>query len=132
MSGVFDFINCSRYRAACENGSTFAKTMRLTNDDGTKTDLTGYSASMQVRPAVTSADVLFDLTSKNNGGLTVTCEKDVDGNVTKSEIAIVIPAADTEDVAAGKYYYDLIIKKDKFVERLLEGKFEVTAAITQE
>ena len=123
MSGKFSFINCSKYRAACEQGSTFLKTLVLKNKDRSLMDLTGYSASMQVRPTVESSTVIFGLSSSSGGGLEIDDEN--------STITINITDELTSAAPAGKHVYDLEIEKDSIVTRLLEGEFQITPEVTR-
>jgi hypothetical protein len=123
MSGFFSFIDNDLYRAACECGSTFSRKLILKNDDATLRSLVGYSASMQVRPSVESSTVVFDL-STGNGKISI--------NSTDASITLTISAAETASAIPGMYVYDLkIIDASTKAERLLEGQFEVTAAVTR-
>ena len=45
-------------------------------------------------------------------------------------VTVTVPASVTEDIAAGRYSYDLVLDSGGTVTRLLEGKFVVTGAVT--
>jgi hypothetical protein len=122
MSGKFDFINCSKYRAACEQGSTFTKTLYLKNKEHTLLDLTGFSASMNVRAKVTDSEKIFNLSS-SAGDLVIDIED--------ATITINIDASDTSAAIIGKHVYDLEISKDGIITRLIEGTFEITPEVTR-
>jgi hypothetical protein len=123
MSGKFDFINCSKYRAACEQGSTFTKTLYLKNKCQELMDLTGFSASMNVRAKVADSETIFNLSSSGGNGIVI--------DAVNSTITVTIAAADTTAAVIGKHVYDLEITKDGLVTRLIEGTFEITPEVTR-
>jgi len=45
-------------------------------------------------------------------------------------ITVTIPASVTEDIAASRYSYDLVLNSGGTITRILEGKFVVTGAVT--
>ena len=45
-------------------------------------------------------------------------------------VTVTVPASVTENIAAGRYSYDLVLDSGGTVTRLLEGKFVVTGAVT--
>jgi hypothetical protein len=122
MSGFFSFTNTDKYRFAMEQGATFEYTVQLTNDSGTAVNLTGYSAKMQVRLTPDSETALLSLTSPS-GGIVITPATGL--------ITLTAAASVTEDMPVGKFYYDITITSGSYVDRVLEGFFEVTPAISR-
>ncbi len=124
MSGKFDMVKCDQYRAACEAGADFFRAMVLKDEcTGAVRDLTGYTAKLQVKTA--SGGTLI---------LTPTCTV----NGPTGTVSASATAAVTALLTPGRYAYDWIIGKVPTlpatawtdVERVLEGKFDVTARIT--
>jgi hypothetical protein len=118
MSGQFDFVNTSLHRFACEQGATFNKALRYL-DSCTRQPIaiTGFTASMQVRDA--DGVLIVNLTTEN-GRIAIT-----DVNL----ISLLISGTDTHALTAGSYFYDLDLINGGTVLRLLEGRFDVTAAV---
>ena len=105
----------------CPQGSTFSKS--LTYEIGNiPVNLGGYSARLQVRKTHSSKNPVIDINT-NNGGITV----DENG-----VIAFIVSATETSEIPAGNYVYDLeIISTDGSIQRLVEGKFEITPEVTR-
>lgn len=110
------------YNFAAEQGATLARTILYTDADEVETDLTGFTAAMQVRPTAASATVILELTTENSritlGGAAGTIDIDVD-------------ASTMEAMTPGKYVYDLELYNDGVVIRLIEGSFTVKAGVTR-
>ena len=83
-------------------------------------DLTGYSATMTIRPFVGSNTTTLVLT--NGNGITL-------GGVAGT-VAILISATVTADFNPSRYSYDFVLNSGSVITRLLEGKFIVTAGVT--
>jgi hypothetical protein len=106
-------------------GSTFSRTLTW-QIDGQPVNLTGYQARMQIRtvPAnIKPARLLLNLTTTSNRGLVLDHEN---GGVT-----ISISAADTSTLPAGSHVYDLELVSGDYVQRLVQGKFDVSAEVTK-
>lgn len=110
------------YNFAAEQGATLQRTILYTDSNDVATDLTGYTAAMQVRPNAASATVLLTATTENGritlGGAAGTIDIDVD-------------ASTMEAMTPGKYVYDLELYNDGVVIRLIEGSFTVKAEVTR-
>lgn len=120
MSAKFDMVNTDRYRAACEIGTSWYKAFILKDEcTGHTRSLIGYTSKMQVR-ATPGGTVVFEPTVNVIGSAGMVEAR------AGSEI--------TEDLPAGMYYYDWIIisapPDGSLVERVLEGKFQITDRIT--
>jgi len=113
MAGVHNIV--------ADRGATFVKDL-LWKIAGTPVDLQGYSGYLVVKPDYDSHLVLLDLTSENGeitfdstGGIHLTC-----------------PAQETAGVDEGVYVYDLFVKSDKQVFKLLSGTWRVRPSIISE
>jgi len=103
----------------CEQATTF--TVNFTIQTGnTLFNLTGYSATMTIRPFVGSNTTTLVLT--NGSGITL--------GGAAGTVAISISAATTADFEPSRYAYDFMLNSGSVVTRLLEGKFIVTAGVT--
>lgn len=106
------------YNICYIQGSTFNK--RITwLQDGIATNLTGYTAKMQVRAAPDSP-VIVEL-STENGRITL-------GGVNGT---IDLKIEDSVIVAAGNYFYDLDLYSASETYTLLKGRFQIIAEITK-
>lgn len=86
------------------------------------TDLTGYSAKLQVRSAPNSAVVLLEL-STVNGGISL--------NPATGEITLLATALQTSAFTWQQGVYDLLlISPTGFVTRLAQGKVSVVPEVT--
>ena len=109
----------AKYNMVCEQATTF--TVNFTIQTGnTPINLTGYSATMTIRPFVGSNTTTLVLT--NGSGITL--------GGAAGTVAISISAATTADFEPSRYAYDFMLNSGSVVTRLLEGKFIVTAGVT--
>lgn len=113
-------INPGTYNISCPQGATFDQTFTV-NVGGTALDLTGYTASMQVREAADSSTALISLSS--DSGITL--------NGVAGTIDIVIASDITANIPAGSYSYDLELYSGSTVTRLLQGAFNVSGGVTR-
>lgn len=111
----------AKHNLVCEEGATFTFNFTIKTSD-TPWDLTGYSATMTVRPFVGSNTTTISATNSNG--------KIVLGGVLGT-IAVTLSATTTADLTSGKYVYDLVLDSGTVVTRLLEGRFVVTPSVTQ-
>jgi hypothetical protein len=93
-----------------------------TGDPPTAVDLTGYTARMHLRRRVGDEDPAVELTTENDG---------ITLGGTAGTIDLLISAADTADLASGRYVYDLELVTGSTVRRLLEGTITVSAEVTR-
>ena len=99
-----------------DQGTTFSLTITLTNDDGTAKDLSSYTVSAQMRKSYyTSTYTAF-----------TTAKVDLTG-----ELTISVTAAQTSDIKAGRYVYDIEIASSSETLRILEGIVTVTPEVTK-
>jgi hypothetical protein len=106
-----------------EQGATFKLSLVWKTSLGGPIDLTGYTARMQARAAVTAAAALIDLTTANNG-ITL-------GGVTGT-IDIKISAAITASLNVPRGVYDLeVVSPAGDVTRIIQGAFTVSKEVTR-
>ena len=110
----------SKYNLVCDQATTFNFQFVIKNDS-TPWDLTGYTATLTVRPFV-GASTTTVVASTANGRITL-------GGVT-GRVTVLIDAATTGDISPSRYAYDLVLDSGTEVTRILEGKFIVTGAVT--
>ena len=103
-----------------DQGTDYSTVLSVTNDDGTPTNLTGYTAAGQIRKHYSSSSptATFDITFSADRS---------DGLITAS-----LSRTTTANTAAGRYEYDIELTSigDKRT-RLVEGIATVTPQVTQ-
>ena len=100
-----------------DQGTDFATTVSLTNSDGVQLDLTGMSASSQLRKTFSSsnATAFTPALANNTGSLTLSMNN-----------------ATTSSLAAGRYVYDVELTDSGSVKsRILEGMVTITPEVTK-
>lgn len=115
-----------------DQGATFQQSVTYTAKETDGTDvpvnLGTYKARMDVRYATTKeADSVISLGYSNTRAT-------IRGTGTDGIIDLYIAASDTADLVPGTYYYDLEVYTGAgnagFVDRLIQGKFIVSAEVT--
>jgi hypothetical protein len=110
-----------RFNLSIEQGATFKKRFIWRDKNGRPFRLADWSALMQIRPAVGSSTLIYQLSSAN-GKITL-------GN--NGVVELTIPSVDTETITAGVYDL-LMIAPDTVTEvRLIEGRVAVVPGVTQ-
>ena len=101
-----------------EQGATFSTTVNVEDSQGTAINLAGYSASSQIRKSyysTTANSFTSTITSNANG-----------------EITLSMTAANTANLTAGRYLYDLLITApDTTKTRVVEGIITVLPSVTR-
>lgn len=110
----------AKHNLVCEQAATFNLNFTVKTGD-TAWNLTGYTATMTVRPYAGSPVTTLSATTVNG--------KVVLGG-SAGTVAVTVPAAETLPLTPGRYVYDFILNSGGTVTRLLEGKFVVTAGVT--
>ena len=103
----------------CDQATTFNLDFTIQTGN-TLWDLTGYSATMTIRPFVGANTTTLVLT--NGNGITL--------GGALGTVDITISAAVTADFVPSRYAYDFVLDSGTVITRLLEGKFVVTAGVT--
>ena len=109
----------AKYNIVCDQATTFDLSFTIQTGN-VLWDLTGYSATMTIRPFVGSNTTTLVLT--NGNGITL--------GGAAGTVDITISAAVTADFNPSRYSYDFVLNSGTVVTRLLEGKFIVTAGVT--
>jgi hypothetical protein len=106
-----------KYNIVAEQGATFNLNFRV-ETDGTAWDLSDYTFAMQVRRSSSSTTTLLDITSATMTSV--------------GRVSATVDAATMSDVPAGRWVYDIeLTSSGDEVTRILEGRFIVTAQVTQ-
>jgi hypothetical protein len=106
------------YNLVCPQATTFTFQFKP-ETDGVRWDLTGYTATMTVRPFTGSSTTTLQATLGN--GISI--------NTSTSSVTVTFSATQT-DIAPEPYVYDFMFYTGTEVIRLLEGKFLVSAGVT--
>ena len=109
------------YNFTCEQGSTFARDIEVTNFDDSIRDLSGFTARMQVRKDMEAASALVELTTEN-GRIAITPNT--------GTVSLTISAADTAALQFSGIYDLELIGGTGVVERLLQGNFNLDENVT--
>lgn len=100
----------------CQQGSTFTRELVLRDDANVIIPISGYTAQMQIRKSPASTDIIATATV----------------SIASNTITVSLTAIQTTAIAAWNYFYDLEMDNGSGdVQRLLEGRFEVTAEVTR-
>ena len=102
-----------------ECGADFVTTITLDDAYGNLYDLTNYVAASQIRKSY------YSLAPTANLVISIP-------NTTQGVIVLSIDAANTRNIAAGRYVYDVYIKDtaNNVTSRVLEGIVNVTPQVT--
>ena len=101
-----------------EQGSDYITTITLDDVDGMPYDLSGFTAKSQIRKSYYSSNATAEFT--------ITITDPVTG-----VIGLNLDSANTANIAAGRYVYDVEISDNITVSRVVEGIVTVTPQITQ-
>ena len=100
-----------------DQGTTFSTTISLTDDNGDPIDLTGYTGRSQMRKHYTSSNSQSFSVSLSN---------------TEGTVALSLTAAQTANLTAGRYVYDVeVVSAANVVSRIIEGIVTVTPEVTR-
>ena len=101
-----------------EQYATFSTTVNVEDSNGDAVNLSGYSASSQIRKSYYSS-------SANNFTATVT-------GIANGEITLSMTAANTANLPVGRMLYDLVITSPEGIKtRVIEGIVTVLPGVTQ-
>ena len=107
------------YNLVCPQGTTFTFAFKP-QTDGVNWDLTGYTATLTVRPFAGSTTTTL-LATTANGKISI--------NTATSVVTVTFTALET-DIKAETYAYDFMFYSGGVTTRLLEGKFLVPIGVT--
>lgn len=109
------------YDFTIEQGATLKTDFIWRDDAGALVNLTGATARMQIRPNVSSEEILLELTTEN-GGLILGGET--------GKVTMLITAAQSSLMVRGGVY-DLEIVIGSVVTRLLQGTVAISKEVTR-
>ena len=102
-----------------DQGSNFESTIDLVSDDGAVINVAGYVFTGQLRKSYYSANATANLT------LTIV-------NAANGNVKVSISAANTANIKAGRYLYDIKMRDtSNTVTRLVEGVITITPQVTR-
>ena len=102
-----------------DQGSTYSKSITVYQNDGTTIqNLTGYTASSQLRKNYTSTAYTTILAT-------------IQTPATNGIIVMSLTAVQTAGMKSGRYVYDLQIKKGVEVKRIVEGVITIRPEVTK-
>lgn len=115
-------IMASNYNATIDQGADWFISFTYENSNGTPINITNYTAALQVRSEPSSPTAVLSLTT--GSGITITGASGL--------VAVHATAAQTGQIVAGTYVYDLeITSPSNVVTRLVQGSVVVSAQVTQ-
>ena len=122
-----------KYSFVIEQGATTNLQINWTDSSGSKIDLSGYHARMQIRPAVESNSVFLSLSSslKSDGTGINLSGSNFETPLQSGSLAIYISAESSSLLNFGEAYYDLEMVNGNEVTRLLEGKVTLSKNVTR-
>lgn len=99
-------------------GATFQQEMVYKDDNGALFDLTGYTATLQLRETPEATEAALDI--------------DLDIDVPTATITINLSATETSMLTSPRYAYGIeLYAPDGTVTRLLEGSFKVSPEVVR-
>ena len=102
-----------------DQGTDFSSNVDMIADDGTAINVSGFVFSSQIRKSYYSVNA--------TANITMTIANAINGNV-----VMTMDAANTANIAPGRYVYDIKFKNAaNIVSRLVEGIITVTPQVTQ-
>lgn len=102
-----------------DQGTTFSSVINLTNDDNSVINVANSTFSSEIRKSYYSTNV--------TAVITVTKEDAANGVV-----RLTIPAANTANIKAGRYLYDLkMVDGSNTAIRVIEGIVTITPQVTR-
>jgi phage tail sheath gpL-like len=110
------------YNTTIDQGSVWSVVLVYTDSNDAPVNLTGYTASMQLRQNYNSATADLTLTTAN-GGITIV---GATGTIT-----INATATQTGLLESGFYVYDLELTSGSNISRLIQGQLTVAEQVTR-
>jgi len=122
-----------RYSFTIEQGTTLDFNVQYLDSNSTPVDLTDYSGRMQIRPTITSNDIIITLSSSRAEDGTGLNFSGSNGTTppTSGSIGVFISAASSSLFNFNEAVYDLEIYSGSIVTRILEGKVKLSKEVTR-
>jgi hypothetical protein len=103
-----------------DQGANLSSTIDLTNDDNTPIDLTSVTFAAQIRKSYYSTNATANITVA------------IEGSPANGRIRLTLDAANTANIKAGRYLYDLkMIDAANTYIRVIEGIVTITPQVTR-
>lgn len=99
-----------------DQGATFLINLDISDMSDTPVDLTGFTASSQMRKTYSSSTSTAFTASINT---------------TSSSVVLEMTASQTASLASGRYVYDVELRSGNTVSRIVEGIVTVTPQVTR-
>jgi len=100
-----------------DQGATFLVELDLKDENGDILVLSGYTANSQIRKWYTSSNTAASFSTAVN--------------VANGSITLSLTSAQTSNLVAGRYVYDVEIQDNTSVTRIIEGIVTVTPQVTR-
>jgi hypothetical protein len=100
-----------------DQGATFLVELDLKDENGDILVLSGYTANSQIRKWYTSSNTAASFSTEVN--------------VANGSITLSLTSAQTSNLVAGRYVYDVEIQDSTSVTRIIEGIVTVTPQVTR-
>lgn len=132
----------NKYNITIWQGSTFALSIVLKNEDGSLKDLVNYEARMHIRPSFDST-VITESLSTANGEITIstpTAEVHLELSADRTANipvdlenirSVKIKTNETAKLPVTTYVYDLEIYEASIVQKILYGEISVYGEVTR-
>jgi len=125
-----------RYLLTIEQGATTDLLLQYKDSSGSPIDLSGYTASMQIRPSVDSTTTYLSITSvtaSDGTGLNFTpVSASLTLPRTSGSIGLFISATSSSNLSFTEGVYDIELKSSTgIVTRLLEGNVKLSKEVTR-
>jgi len=125
-----------RYLFTIEQGATTDLLLEYKDSNGSPVDLSGYTASMQIRPSVDSTTTYLSITSvtaSDGTGLNLTPQSgSVTLPTTSGSIGLFISAVSSSALTFSEGVYDIELQSSTgIVTRLLEGIVKLSKEVTR-
>ena len=126
-------MSAGKYTFIVEQGATTDFEIKWTDVNGSKVDLTGYEARMQIRSDYGSGGTQFGTLSStlDSDGTGLNLSGSAGTNpLSSGSIGVFITAASSSAFTFTEARYDLELVSGSFVTRLLEGKIKLSKEVT--
>jgi len=125
-----------RYLLTIEQGATTDLLLEYKDSNGNPVDLTGYTASMQIRPSVDSSTVYLSLTQATGSDGTGLNFTPISASLTlprtSGSIGLFISATTSSGLSFTEGVYDIELESSTgVVTRLLEGNVKLSKEVTR-